>query len=61
MQDCRDAQSRDSKEFAAFFNEGNVQVHLLHTRDERELGLCLKHAQLQVPNLARGMLLLRPR
>ena len=27
MQDCRDAQSRDSKEFAAFFNEGNVQVH----------------------------------
>ncbi len=26
MQDCRDAQSRDGKEFAAFFNEGNVQV-----------------------------------
>ena len=26
VQDCRDAQSRDSKEFAAFFNEGNVQV-----------------------------------
>jgi len=25
-QDCRDAQSRDGKEFAAFFNEGNVQV-----------------------------------
>lgn len=61
MQDCRDAQSRDSKEFAAFFNEGNVQVHLLHTRHKRGSGLCLKHAQLRVPNLARGMLVLRPR
>jgi hypothetical protein len=26
MQDCRDAQARDAKEFAAYFNEGNVQV-----------------------------------
>lgn len=26
VQDCRAAQSRDAKEFAAYFNEGNVQV-----------------------------------
>ena len=26
LQDCREAQSRDAKEFAAYFNEGNVQV-----------------------------------
>ncbi len=30
MQDCKDAQSRDGKEFAAFFNEGNVQVSSHH-------------------------------
>ncbi|EIE21375.1 TPR-like protein [Coccomyxa subellipsoidea C-169] len=28
LRDCRDAQDRDSKEFAAFFNEGNVQVRV---------------------------------
>ena len=28
IQDCRAAQSRDAKEFAAYFNEGNVQAML---------------------------------
>ena len=36
LQDCRAAQSRDAKEFAAYFNEGNVQVYFVGSHQPAE-------------------------